>query len=618
MQRFCFSFCVVVLAIFGVISVRAQEKVLQETPELLVLITETHQLLESLPDNEKEPVLFQLLSLELRFTDKQQARNTIQQVLKLIPSVEKESVQSQILEAVAVAQADLGDYAESVKTLDLINKPSVRAEKQLNVAEKIIGDSEKNKTEKNEAENLLVVAELLRKSLNGAVEAKDAGLESLVSVILAHELAKQGKIEESKILFEKSRIKAREIVEIEERNIVALMVRSLIHVDRQTEALAMIETITDEENKLHLLGAAAIMFAQEGKITDAENIVKLLKQDKIKDNTLIKIVQNAAKTITLEQILALAKQTSSLEYREMLLRNAFNDLLENNRADIAAELLKHLEIVTGDQRSRLHQYHLKPLIDAGKFDEAAQFIETLDTAQKQFPKQQLLMAKIKQQGGLSEELLNQIEATISEEEKKERTLLQQQAEKATKFNNFDEILAGLNQVFPSQIEMLDFRGIRKTLGWMLEAAEKSGDPHKIIQIHLGIVELQVQMYDKSGVKKNLYQLQQFLDGIKDVRILNREIFPDGSVQPETTISETATPSQPILKLNSPADETKGKDNLFQVYCSITFLWYQIGESEEAKKSFQKAKDIIESETDTIRKIDKLLALSQLLDPPQFD
>jgi hypothetical protein len=600
-----------------VISVRAQEKPLQETPELLGLITETHQILESLPDNEKVPVLFQLLSLELRLTDKQQARNTIQQVLKLIPSVEKESVQSQILEAVAVAQADLGNYAESVKTLDLINKPSVRAEKQLNVAEKIIGDSEKNKTEKNEAENLLVVTELLRKSLNGAVEAKDAGLESLVSVILGHELAKQGKMDESKILFEKARKKAREIEEIEERNIVALMVRSLIHVDRQAEALAMIETIADEENKLYLLGAVAIMLAQEGKITDAENIVKLLKQDKIKDNTLIKIVQNAAKTITLEQILALAKQTDSPETREMLLRNAFNDLLENNRADIAAELLKHLEIVTGDQRERLHLYHLKPLIDAGKFDEAAQFIETLDTAQKQLPTQQLLMAKIKQQGGLSEELLNQIEATISEEEKKERALLQQQAENAAKINNFDELLENLNPILSSQLETSDLRGIRKTFGWILEAAEKSGDPNKIVLYHLGIADIQVQIYDKSGVKKNLNQLQKFLDGIKDVRVF-KGLFPDESFQPKAIYSETETSSQPILKFNSPADEANGNDNLFQVYVPMTILWNQIGENEEAKKSFQKAKDIIESETDTIRKIDKLLALSQLFTLPQSD
>jgi hypothetical protein len=51
---------------------------------------------------------------------------------------------------------------------------------------------------------------------------------------------------------------------------------------------------------------------------------------------------------------------------------------------------------------------------------------------------------------------------------------------------------------------------------------------------------------------------------------------------------------------------------FQVYVLITVLWYRISANDEAKKSFQKAKDIADSESDAMRKIEKLLTLSQLL------
>ncbi|MDR0705155.1 MAG: hypothetical protein LBF88_09210 [Planctomycetaceae bacterium] len=609
MLRVYFSFCVIAFVTFSSIVAGAQETklTLQQTPELIALIAETHQSLESLPNIEKIPILFQLLSLELRFTDQQPARNTIQQVLKLIPSIEKESVQAQMIEAVAFAQADLGDYIESVKTLNLIVKPFLRAQKQFNVAEKIIEDAEqieKSNVDKNETVKQFDVTDLLRKSLAGAVEAKDAGLESLVSVILGRELAKQGKSDESKILFEKARKKARELEDVEEQNIIALIVRNLILVDRQAEALAMIETVIDEDYKLHLFGLAAITFAQEGKIADAEKILKILKfeDNEKKDNFINNIALDSVKTITLEQILALAKQTSSPEAQELLLIKMIDQLSKNNQNNIIAELVNHLANVA-ENPLILRRWYLKLLIDAGKLDEAAEFVETLDAVLKPQAARQLVMAKIEQQDEASEELLNQFFATYSDEEKKKIEQFQQETENALKINDLEKRGEELFQVLDrqTQTELPDLRGAWKTLGEILETLKKLSDNLPILtDQQLMIADTQIKLYDKFGAKKNLSQVQKLLDEIKDVRKFKHPY------------SFHREPDQPALRLNSSTDEIEGKNNLFQVYLLITFYWYRIGENDEAKKSFQKAKDIADSESDTARKIEKLLMLSQTL------
>jgi hypothetical protein len=60
------------------------------------------------------------------------------------------------------------------------------------------------------------------------------------------------------------------------------------------------------------------------------------------------------------------------------------------------------------------------------------------------------------------------------------------------------------------------------------------------------------------------------------------------------------------------------DSLFYIYTSITSIWYDIGENEEAKKSFQKAQNIANTETDITRKIKKLFTLVSLLIEKQSD
>jgi tetratricopeptide (TPR) repeat protein len=506
-----------------------------------------------------------------------------------------------MIEAVAFAQADLGDYVESVKTLDQIAKPSVRAEKQLNIAEKIIKDIEiikKSSADKNEAVKQFDVTNLLRQSLAGAVEAKDAALESLVTIILARELAKQGKIDESKILFEKARKKAREVEEIEERNLVAIIIRSLIIVDRQAEALALIETINDEENKMLLLIQVITTLVQKNKIIDAINLVKFIKQNKIKEDVILNIIRNIAKTITVEQIFELAKQTSSPEFHKQLLQDTFYILLDNKRDDILEDFIKHLENVSENQHV-FQYYQLKLLIDAKKFEEAAKFIKTFDSDSKLWAVHYFFLAEIQQSDGITEELLNLISEIHSEEEKKRILLFQQEVENVLKNNNTEEQLAGLFQVFQSQIqqEVFNLRGIIKILEQILELTEKLDDPCKIVKNRLDIADFQSRLYDKSGVKKNLNRLQQILDEIKDVSVF-KELFSDDSIQPTQDVTEN--------------------DKLFDVYTLITSIWYNIDENDEAKKTFQKAKDIADSESDVIRKVEKLLALSQLLAQTQFN
>ncbi|MDR1962279.1 MAG: hypothetical protein LBQ50_00700, partial [Planctomycetaceae bacterium] len=443
---------------------------LKATPEILALIAESHQLLEQLPEEERAMALFQVLELQFLFADKQPARKTIQEILALIPSIEKDSVRTQICEATAVILAELGDFGQCVQTLNQITKPVDRAEKQLNVAEQILNNAEMTKTPIS-----FDMTGLLQSALTGAVEAKDKGLESLVSIVLARELAKQGKIEESKILFESARKKAREIEEIEEQNLIGFMVRSMIGVGMQPEAMAMIETVTEEDAKRLLMGQAAVAMAQEGKTKDAGVLVKTFKPGDMKDNVLVRVAETAAKTITVEQILELAKQTASPESREKFLERTFLALLENKRDDAASELAGHSENAPEYQK-RLQLWQLESLIDEKKFAEAEKNIATLSPDSATFPPElkqsllrQLILIEI-QAKGLSNELLNRLTATFSEEDEKNRALLQAEAEKAAKMDDFNESMLSLEQIIQSQIQMLDLQSAAKTFRLLFEIA----------------------------------------------------------------------------------------------------------------------------------------------------
>ncbi|MDR1962526.1 MAG: hypothetical protein LBQ50_01965, partial [Planctomycetaceae bacterium] len=138
-----------------------------------------------------------------------------------------------------------------------------------------------------------------------------------------------------------------------------------------------------------------------------------------------------------------------------------------------------------------------------------------------------------------------------------------------------------------------------------EIAAKSTDPSQTVFIRLNIATIQAQLNDKAGVKENLGQLLSFLDGIKDVMTLK------GLIQDKPVDAETES-TQPVLKLKPPVDEAAVKNVLFEVYASITMLLQQVGEEDKVKISFQKAKQLADSEPDTRIKFAKLLNFAQIL------
>jgi hypothetical protein len=583
------------------------QTVLPTTPEILAQLEESRKAVEALPDQVKISALFQLLSIELRFADKQPAKNTIQKILSLIPSAEKESVQAQVFEAVAVAQTNIGDYTESVKTLDRIAKTNFRAEKQLNVAGKIIEDTEKNKPEKP-----FDVTDLLRQSLAGAVETKDVALEALVNVILGREQLKQGKIDEAKITLAKARKKAREIEEIEERNLVALIVQSLANYGQSRDAQAMIETVADDEMKQNLRGIVAVVLAENGKIDEAQNLAKTFKPSDLTDEIILRIVQAAAKTITAVKFQELAQLASSPEGREALFTRAFQILWKNKREDVAAELAEQLlpgitPEKTAEIRQMINFLKFESLVDAKKFDEAAQILETFDVSLKPVATRNLLLYRFREDGKWNDDLLNQMSVTFSAEEKKQIESLRAESEKASQIENIENRFNVLFQIFGTQWENADVQGCRRTLGLMFDAIEKSPDPALIVKYRLDLLSIQSQLNDKAGVRENLVKLLQFLDGVKDVMTL-KDLVPEEQEEPRSQQES----SRPVLTLKPPVDESAVWDAVFSVYLSAVVIAKQTGADSETKKAFEKAKTIADSENDALRKVEKLLTLSLLL------
>lgn len=594
---------------------------LTATPDVLARIEKVRSTVDSLKsDDEKIAALFQLLSFELRFTDKAPARKTLSEIEKRLENVQKEPTRTQMMEAIAYNYGEIGDFDAAVKMMDRITDVSLRAEIRLNIAERFINEKEENeKNGKNtDVEPKFDVVDLLRKAVAGAEEAKDAGLEAIATTVLARELAKQGDLEQAKPLFMAARKKAREIEEIEERNVVALIVRSLIQYDMVPDALAMVETVADEELKQAIFSLAVVSLAQNGKFDEAEKMLATMKEGDIKDSTVIGVAKEYAQKTgdaalpsenLSKKMLALAAQMSSAERKEIFVQNTLPALLDNGKYDVVENLVGLSENAQ-EIRLTLKLRELESLIEAKNYADAEKLIGTMDDRFKPMATRHLLLAEIRN-GADPAAMKDRIAKTLSEEEKQQRDEIQKEFEKAATLNNFEDRMAARYEVMQAQIKLFDLDGARKTVAKMLEdATAPSMEPSKLVTHRLLLARIQTELDDKVAARENLRQLLKYLGELKDVMVL-KDLVPPEESRPGAQ-DDNADVSTPIIALKAPVDEKAVKAQLFVVYVSTADALGKVGDLDDAKVAADRAAALLDETTDPVKKIEGLMLLTQIL------
>ncbi len=547
----------------------------------------------------KAAALSQLMGFQLRFTDKAPAAETIRTLIALAEGLEKGPERSQILEAIVYAQSELGDYDGAVKTIDSIDKPQERAENQLTLAEKFLAEKEKKP-----AGTFDVVA-LLRKSLAAAGEAKDPSLEALVLAVLGGELAKLGKTDDAKTAFQQSREKAKELEELEERNILSLIVRNEVRAGLNAEAQTLIDSAATDETKASLTGIAVATDAEAGRFDAARKTLDTMKPGNAKDGALLEFGRASAKTESAVKLIELSKLLSSSERTDMFLRELIAFLAEENRFDVAEELAK-ASSKPEECRLLLSASRLESLIKEKKFDEAAKLVDTLTDPRLKTGAIHHLAAACVQAGelGVAESLLA---ANRSEDEKAALKELDAAATKAAEEKNIEVRTEAQFELLRSQLQLLDLTGAKTTLSSMVGSVRALEDPVQRVPNLLVLAQVLSQLGDKAQAKQILGELFVFLVGVKDPMTL-KGLVPKR--KPEA-VSENADSPQPVLALDFPVDEAAVKEQLFILYANIANNLAKSGDAETAKKVLQQANEMLAAETEPEIKLQKTLLLAQI-------
>ena len=557
---------------------------LRSTPEVLKQVAEARQVIEKLPNEEKVTAQFRLLSLLVRFNDKSPARETMAEILKFVPGIEKELTRQQLLEAIAYTQADIGDYEDAFKTVDRMDKLVGRANCRLNIAERMLA-------EKDVPIKPGDMIPVLRKGVAEAVEAKNAGLETVGRAVLGWELGRSGKTEEAKTEFAAALKKSGELEAVEGRNAVALITRSEIRCGLIPEALAVLEMIDDEETKQGVTGYAVMIMFQESKIDEANKLLDSIPKGEYRDNVLVGIVRETATTATVQDVLKLAVRLSEPDRKDLFVQSAVRAFFENDRLEPAAEMATHLE--NPDQiAAEIRVRQLEKLLGDKKFDEAQKQVDGFEDGEvRRAATRYVLMTQLKE--GNLEKVQKLAETIFTDEDRQQLEQLRVESEKIAEIDSADERMTALSEILKAQFGLFDLLGSRKTLDKMLQTAEGMTDPALSVGYRMELTPLQVHLCDMAGIKKNLRGIIDFLDGIKDLKKLEKLVPP----------SEDGP---------SPPTEETIKDRLFELYLTVADGLGNAEDMDGAMMAFQKAKTLADAEPNDAKKSEMLLLLSQLI------
>ena len=582
---FCFSAVIVFSAAFA--QDEPSDVKIRATPEILSLFDEALQSLSQVEPIPRAGGLFQLLGFAVNFDDQAHAQKIINALLALAPSIEPEELRSQLYAGVINAFLDLEKYPEAIGAVNRFISPTERYEWQLDIAVRIIIVHEQDKTPQP-----FGVSELLRQAISGAVEAQDTIREALSHAFLGHELARQGRQDESVTLFAEALKIAQKVEDVEEQGaIVGVILQRQVEHSQIANAMAMWQSIPPEIKPLSIFAFVSVLILRE-KYDEAEALLKTLPSGHMRDNLLGDFLMATIKTVTDAKIGELLALVSSDEMRERFLQVITTLLQRNNRNDVAVQVSKRLSEPAMAEMS-LFIGKIESLLEEEQFAEALRFIDESEENEviRQHLKRRILMMQY--QETRDESIAGQIESTFTSNERIAVSELRAETGRAAEVPDFSTRIDLLFEIFQEQSRFLDFTGARQTIKLIAEQLDKGTEPVQTIQDRLLLARLQVELHDTEGVRANLGKLMQMLSAVTDLQTLKGLV-----------------PTLPGIEL--PIDEPAIQNQLFQIYCMIANLLGRVDASAESQAAFAKARELAKIEPDAVHKSEKLLFLAQFL------
>ncbi|MDR1291139.1 MAG: hypothetical protein LBK06_08060 [Planctomycetaceae bacterium] len=605
------SFLVLILFLFvlgktsAVLAAEGERKPVLSAAQLQ-LIERASQLVEKIANpKDRLDKLFELLTFESQFEDKQHVQKTIQIILKQIATLEAGAVKNNFYEVLALAQSNIGDYKQINVTLNNLPQSIEKSQIQFDLAEKIFYEKEENKLPIP-----VEVAELLQLAYAGAGVAKDTGLEALAAMQLGRVLAKSGKIDEAKKLLNIALQKSDELEEIESKNIKQSVLRIMIQNKIYKEVSAELAKTKSKETKDLFWGIVLQTLAEEGQIEEAKKGLTGIELVDVRDMIGVEISREIAKKGTVAELLELSQKMSSDERREIFVQNAISFLLQNKRNDAAAQLINQ----TGAKPESLERYNLiliASMIDDKNFDEAEKKIATItSTNYKMHMSRYLILSRIKANG--LKAVVGKAQPIYTDEEKQQIAALNAETGKLAAIkDNAERAKAGFTLLL-KQVEILNPDGIQTAAQVFLNDVDKLSSPAQILEYQYNTARLHFELGDFDGVRESLNRSVRYLDGVKDVMQLKELVLieQEGTASTNnvalnnTTTAATKTPE---------VTEAMIRERLFLTYTSICAMYIDINDIEAATKIYEKSKQYLASADDNpIKQFDQIGNLSKLL------
>ena len=580
-------FCCAVVFVFSAVFAQDESAIvkIKATPEVLSLFDESLQSLSQEAPNPRAVGLFRLLNFAANFDDAAPAQKIIDALLTLAPSIEPEALRDQLFTAIASTYCDLEKYAEAVEILKHVPS-TVRSEAQLDVAIKIIAKQEQDKPAQP-----FDVAELLRQTASGATESQNVVLETVSLAFLGHELARQGKSEESIAAFARAARTSQKIEDTEERGqIVGMMLQYQVEHNQIADAMTVFRTVAPEIRPTTTVALVSALKDHE-KYDEAEALIKTLPSGEMRDNLLGSFMVATIKTITDAKVGELADLVSTDELRERLVQTITAQLQKNGRDAVAAQVGKRLKEPTVAAMS-LFIGKVESLLEEKKFAEAIKFIDETEEneAIRQHLKRQILIMQYRETH--DESVAAQIETIFTRNERVAIMELREEAKRVAETGEHAERMDLLFAIFQEQNQFFDFVGALQTVKLVAVQLDRGTEPVQTIRDRLLVARLQVELQDKGGAKANLGKLMQTLSAVSDLNELKDLV----QVQDEgATVEASAIQNQ-----------------LFQVYLIIANLLARSDAPAESQTAFVKAKELAKTESVAPVRAEKLLVLAQFL------
>ncbi|MDR1053506.1 MAG: hypothetical protein LBL39_04970 [Planctomycetaceae bacterium] len=611
-----FSFLVLILFLFvlgnpsAVFALEAERKPVFSAAQLQ-LIERASQLVEKIAQPEDRlGKLFELLTFESQFEDKQYAQKTMQTILQQISTLESGAVKNNFYEVLALAQSNIGDYKQINVTLNNLPQSIEKSQIQFDLAEKILYEKEESKLPIP-----VEVAELLRLAYAGAGVAKDTGLEALAAMQLGRVLAKAGKIDEAKNFLNIAMQKSDELEETESKNIKQSVLRVMTQNKIYKEVTAELAKTKSQETKDLYWGIVLQTLAEEGQIDEAKKGLPGIKLADVRDMIGVAISREIAKKGTVAELLELSKQMSSDERREIFVQNAISFLLQNKRNETAAQLINQIN-QTGANPESLERYNLiliASMIDDKNFDEAEKKIATIAKINyKMDMSRYLILSRIKANGLKS--VVGKVQPFYTNEEKQQIAALNAETGKlATIKDNSERAKAGF-ALFLKHVEILNPDGIQAATQVFLNDVDKLSSPAQILDYQYNTARLHFELGNFDGVRESLNRSVRYLDGVKDLMQLKELVLIEQEGTASTNNVALNDAANTATKTKTPeVTEAMIRERLFLTYTSICAMYIDINDIDAAAKIYEKSKQYLAPVDDNpVKQFDQIGNLSKLL------